>query len=104
MDNDRRRLLLRLVFGASAITAVADSGAAAATQLDETDPAAIALGYRANAKLVDRKKFPSYEVHQSCVNCALFAFGTGIQRPCSLFPGKLVYSGGWCKAWAKKRK
>jgi len=98
----RRWLLQRLLFGAAAFHVVGDSAAATLPLLDENDPAAIALGYRANAKLVDRRRYPSYDGRQACVNCALLAFGTGIQRSCSLFPGKLVFASGWCKSWIKK--
>jgi High potential iron-sulfur protein len=101
-SKDRRRWLQCVLLAIGSGPGMAASGMAASTLLNESDPEAMAYGYRANAKQVDRSKYPSYDGRQTCVNCKLIAFGTGIQRPCSVFPGRLVSAGGWCKAWVRK--
>ncbi|MGB6308331.1 MAG: high-potential iron-sulfur protein [Steroidobacteraceae bacterium] len=69
-------------------------------QLDVKDPAAIALAYVLNASQVDPKKYPQYVQGSNCENCLQLQGTAGnTYRPCSLFPGKLVSVGGWCKGW-----
>lgn len=88
---------------------LAASGAALATRaqaqamLDEKDPQAVALGYVADAKRVDTKKFPKFVASQNCANCALFQAKAGDKAGgCPLFGAKQVAAAGWCSAWAKK--
>jgi hypothetical protein len=77
--------------------------AQAGPKLDESDPQAIALGYKQDTTKVDAKKYPKHEDAQSCASCQLYqgkaADPTG---PCSLFAGKQVAARGWCSAWVKK--
>lgn len=79
------------------------SRAQAQAKLDEADPAAVALGYKADTTKVDGKKYPNHAATQDCANCQLFQgkakdpFG-----PCPLFAGKQVAATGWCSAWNKK--
>jgi High potential iron-sulfur protein len=71
--------------------------------LAETDPAAKAQGYAADAKKVDAKKWPKYQAGQLCSNCALYqGKATDAAAPCPLFAGKRVAGPGWCNAWVKK--
>ena len=88
---------------------LAASGAAIATSaqaqalLDEKDTQAAALGYVAEAKRVDTKKYPKFVVGQNCTNCALYqGKSTDKAGGCPLFAGKQVAGPGWCSAWAKK--
>ncbi len=88
---------------------LAASGAALATSaraqamVDEKDPQAAALGYVADAKRVDPKKYPKYAAGQVCTNCALYqGKPTDKAAACPLFAGKQVAGAGWCSAWAKK--
>jgi High potential iron-sulfur protein len=88
---------------------LAASGAALATSaqaqamVDEKDPQAAALGYVADAKRVDVKKYPKYAAGQVCTSCALFqGKATDQAGGCPLFAGKQVAGPGWCSAWAKK--
>jgi High potential iron-sulfur protein len=67
--------------------------------LDERDAAAKAVAYQQDARKVDPRVFPTYRRGQSCATCALIEFGTARLRGCSLFPGKLVASAGWCSVW-----
>ena len=102
MRLDNRRTFLFRLAGGSAVLA-SSALAQPAPKLPETDPQAIALGYRLDTTKVDAKKFPKHEVAQKCGNCQLYqgaandAFG-----PCPLFAGKLVSVNGWCSAWVKR--
>ena len=79
------------------------TGAQAQAMLDEKDAQAVALGYVADAKRVDTKKFPKFAAGQLCSNCALYqGKPTDKAAGCPLFAGKLVAGPGWCSAWAKK--
>ena len=99
------RPLPRRVF----VLTLAASGAALATRaqaqalVDEKDAQAVALGYVADAKRVDGKKFPKFVAGQNCINCALYQ-GKAADKAggCPQFPGKQVAGAGWCSAWAKK--
>lgn len=88
---------------------LAASGAALATHVqaqslvDEKDSQAVALGYVADARRVDVKKFPKFAAGQNCANCALFqGKATDKAGGCPLFGAKQVAGPGWCSAWAKK--
>jgi len=88
---------------------LAVSGAALATRalaqvlVDEKGPQAAALGYVAEAKRVDVKKYPRFAAGQNCASCALYQGKAGDQAGgCPLFAGKQVAAAGWCGAWAKK--
>ncbi len=88
---------------------LAASGAAVATHaqaqalVDEKDAQAAALGYVADAKRVDVKKYPKFVADQNCAGCALYQ-GKAADKAagCPLFAGKQVAGAGWCSAWAKK--
>ena len=100
MTNRRQFFTLVAVGAAAAATA---RTATAADTLKETDPAASALGYKADATKVDKAKSPSYVAGAKCSNCALFqAKATDATGPCAAFGGKLVAGSGWCAAYAKK--
>lgn len=95
----RRALLLALGLGVAGRTLAA---AEKRTPLDEKEPLARSIGYVANSRAVDAKAYPTYRRGQSCATCALIDFGTGRLRGCSLVPGRLVESVGWCRAWKLK--
>jgi len=79
------------------------SQAHAQAMLDEKNAQAAALGYVADAKRVDTKRFPKYAAGQVCTNCLLFqGKPTDKAGVCTLFPGKQVAGPGWCSAWVKK--
>ena len=70
---------------------------------DEKDAQAAALGYVADAKRVDTKKYPKFVAGQNCTNCALYQGKPSDKAAgCPLFAGKQVAGPGWCSAWAKK--
>ena len=69
----------------------------------ETDPQAVALGYKADTTKVDAKKYPKHEASQTCLNCALYqGKPADAAGACPLFAGKQVAAKGWCSAWVKK--
>lgn len=81
----------------------AASVAQAQAMLAETDPQAVALGYKADASKVDKAKQPKFVAGQNCANCALYQAAAGAAAGgCPLFAGKQVAGKGWCAAWAKK--
>lgn len=79
--------------------ALMNRSAQAAEAVSESDPTAIALGYKMDAtKAVTRKDQAAV-----CGNCSLYSGKPGApDGPCSLFGGKLVSAKGWCTAWVKK--
>ncbi len=93
-----------LIHSASAASVLAMAGQAQAQEmLDEKNPQAAALGYVADAKRVDTKKYPKYAAGQVCTNCSLFqGKPTDKAGGCPLFAGKQVAGPGWCSAWVKK--
>jgi hypothetical protein len=98
---NRREFIVQLSLGTGAL--VAGQAMAQGAALAETDPAAVAQGYKADTTKVDAKKFPKHAAAQQCSNCALFqGKATDAAGPCALFPGKAVASKGWCNAYAKK--
>ena len=96
----QRRIFLMTV---AAATATLTSHVQAQALVDERDPQAAALGYVADTKRADAKKYPKHAASQNCINCALYQ-GKPADKAgaCPLFAGKQVAGAGWCSAWAKK--
>lgn len=77
--------------------------ACAQAKLVETDPTAVALGYKEDATKVDAKKYPTYKAGNLCNNCMLYkGKPTDAAASCGAFGDKLVVGKGWCMAWVKK--
>ena len=72
--------------------------------LSPEDPAAKALAYTENAGGIDAKAEAVFRAGSRCANCNFFqaAQANGNYAPCTIFPGKSVNQGGWCRAWAPK--
>ena len=99
--SNRREFIVQLSLGTGVLAA--GQAMAQGAPLAETDPAAVALGYKADTTKVDAKKFPKHAATQNCANCALFQGKAGDKAGgCPLFAGKSVTANGWCSAWAKK--
>ena len=95
----RRVFLMTLAAAGAAFAANAQARAL----VDEKDGQAVALGYVAEAKRVDVKKYPKFVAGQHCANSALYQGKLSDKEAvCPLFAGKLVAGPGWCSAWAKK--
>lgn len=72
-------------------------------QLTEDDPMAMALKYTHDASGVDPASRVQPAADQSCENCAQLVGNEGDEwRPCNIFVGKVVKSGGWCSVWVPK--
>ena len=78
--------------------------AAESARLDESDPTAVALGYRKDTNQVDAGKYPQHKPTQICRDCRYFqAKGNSEWGPCSIFAGKgAVHAKGWCAAFAAR--
>jgi High potential iron-sulfur protein len=99
MSNPRRVFMMTLAAG----TGLLATSAQAQTAVDEKDPTAVGLGYVADAKRVDTKKFPKFVASQNCANCSLYqGKATDKMGGCALFGAKQVAGAGWCSAWNKK--
>ena len=109
MDPERRELLKQgsiALVTLAALTRATHSHAQAKglPHLAESDPQASALGYRDDAKKVDRKKFANYKPGTDCDDCLQFEGKKGeAWAPCKIFPGKAVNRHGWCAAFQPKK-
>lgn len=106
MSNPNRRVFVMSVVAASGALVAARASAqaaAAAPVLSETDPQAVALGYKADNTKVDKAKYPQHVAGQMCSGCKFFqGKPTDAAAPCQLFSGKQVAGKGWCSAYSKK--
>jgi hypothetical protein len=86
--------------GAAALAIAGRSVSAAPSQLQESDPAAQALGYQADATHVDPTKYPHFSKGQRCGNCQFYqGKPADANALCALFGAKQVSGAGWCKAY-----
>lgn len=103
MTDPTRRTFIVHSIGLCAALATARSALAAPPLVDEADPAAKNLGYRAQASSVDAGRFPKYQAGQRCANCRFYTGGASdTSGPCPMFPGKAVTADGWCNVYAKR--
>ncbi len=101
LSSTRRVFMMQVATAATAALAVTQ--ASAQTMLDEKDPQAVGLAYKADATKVDKAKNPKYVAGNNCANCALFQAKAGAAAGgCPLFGTKQVTAKGWCSAWVKK--
>jgi hypothetical protein len=98
-NGDRRRFIRMTAIGfvtAPFANALTSGTARADDMLDETEPAAVALKYRADATRSPDRKDPA----AVCDNCALYTpKGSSAAGTCELFKGRLVAARGWCVKW-----
>ena len=103
MIKSNRRVFLMQVATASGAVALAGTAQAQQPMLAETDPQAVALGYKADATKVDKSKFPKYAAGQLCSNCTLYQGKAGdAAGVCPIFAGKQVAAKGWGNSYVKK--
>lgn len=104
MKSNRRIFVIQSIVGAGVLASTRLVQAQAAAPLvQETEPQAVALGYKADATKADKAKYPKYAAGQNCANCALYqGKPTDAAAACPLFAGKQVGAKAWCSAWAKK--
>ena len=102
IKTNRRMFFLQAIVAGSALTTVR-AIAQAPAKLSESDPQAVALGYKDDTKTVDTKRFPKHEESQLCSNCTLYQGKPKDEwAACAIFAGKQVAGGGWCSSWIKK--
>lgn len=79
------------------------TGAGSGAKLAESDPQAVALGYKDDTTRVDQKKYPNHQTAQVCSGCQFYQ-GTAKDAlaPCTIFAGKKVAAKGWCSSYIKK--
>jgi High potential iron-sulfur protein len=100
--HSRRSFVIQSLSGACAFAAAASYAQAPAAVM-ESDPQALALGYKTDGSTADKVKYPNYNAVQSCSGCVLFQGKAGdTTAPCAAFGNKLVSGKGWCSAWTKK--
>ena len=100
-SSTRRVFMMQVATAATAVLAVSEASAQA--MVDEKDPQAVGLAYKADASKVDKAKNPKFAAGNNCANCALFQAKAGAAAGgCPLFAGKQVSAKGWCSAYAKK--
>jgi len=103
MSNPSRRAFVMCVVAGSSALAASQVAAQAAGPVSETEPQAVALGFKTDTTKVDKAKFPKHEASQVCSNCALFqGKPADASGPCALFSMKTVPAKGWCSSWVKK--
>ena len=96
----RRRVAIRLISAGAALTGL--PAHAATARVDESDEAAVALGYRHDTRQVDAKKFGHHAPDQRCVGCSFWQGQANEEwAGCSMFGRKHIAAGGWCAAWRK---
>lgn len=101
-DSDRRRFIKLTAIGLAAApfaSTLLSGTAGAADMVNETDPQAVALGYKADSAQAEKRT----DATAHCANCGLYTGKEGeASGPCAIFQGKLVAANGWCTAWVKK--
>lgn len=102
MPVSRRRFMI-IAASVASTTVLSTESRADAPLLSESDPTALALGYKEDAAKVDKAKFPHYQAGQTCASCQLYqGKAGGATGPCLAYGGKLVYAKGWCNSYVKK--
>ncbi len=96
----RRVFLLRTVASGGLLAAA--SASQAQTQVEETDEAAVALGYKRDTSKVDATKYPAHAPDQKCNNCQFWqGSATDATGGCAMFGRKHIAAKGWCLAYKK---
>ena len=103
MISSRRDFVLHLVAAGATIASLDARAQGAGPKVSESDPQAVALGYKDDTTKVDDKKYPKHTADQKCANCQLYqGKSTDALAPCALFAGKQVAGPGWCSAWNQR--
>ncbi|GAC1410937.1 MAG: high-potential iron-sulfur protein [Burkholderiaceae bacterium] len=102
MTMNRRTFVIQSLLGTASLAVAATSRAADGPKVSESDPQAVALGYKDDATKADTSKFPKYAAGQRCGNCQLYQGPPTGAGACALFAGKTVPARAWCSAYVKK--
>ncbi|MEO6745703.1 MAG: high-potential iron-sulfur protein [Caldimonas sp.] len=102
MTHPNRRAFVLTIVAASPFAASL-AAAQAAAKLEENDPQAVALGYKADSTKVDKAKYPQHAPTQVCSGCNFYqGKPTDAMAPCQIFANKQVPAKAWCSAYVKK--
>lgn len=99
MKNLNRRSFVKVAASSIAAIPVIINAQEESQKLTESDPTAIALGYKENGTSVDSENYPTYKESQLCSGCTLYIANDDAWGACAIFPGKLVAAKGWCSAY-----
>jgi hypothetical protein len=92
--SSRRHFVLQIVAVGTAIGSHDARAQGAGPKLNESDPQAVALGYKDDTTKVDAKKYPKHAPDQKCSNCQLFqGKATDIDRRLRAVPGQAGHRG-----------
>jgi len=74
-------------------------------KVNEKDSLAVALGYVADARHVDKNASPQFKAGSTCSSCSWYQGKAGDPAggACTFFPGKNVDASGWCRMYNKKQ-
>lgn len=99
----RRAFLVSVVASGAALAATRVAAQTPGPKLAESDPQAVALGYKEDGSKVDAAKYPAHTAAQACGNCNFFqGKPADAMAPCQLFASKQVNAKGWCSGYSKK--
>lgn len=102
MNTSRRIFISRTALAGAALT-LARFAHSQGALVHDSDPQAVALGYRSDATKVDKARYPNYASGQTCANCSLYQAKPGAAAGgCPLLGSKQVAAAAWCSAWARK--
>jgi len=102
-QSSRRVFMMQVVAGGTAMAATS-MVSAAPKRVEESEPKAVALGYRHDSAQVDKAKFPKHAADQKCNNCiAWLGKPSDPMAECDLITDRLVSNGGWCSSFVKKK-
>jgi High potential iron-sulfur protein len=99
-QNNRRVFMMQIAAASTAM--VTGTARAEAKKLEESEPQAIALGYKDDSRNVDAKRFPKHAASQSCANCTIWIGKEGTGGKCHVFGSRLLSGTGWCSQWVGK--
>ena len=97
----RRDFVFKIVPLAGAVVALPRVALADVPALTESDPMAVAMGFKLKTEDADSKKYPKHTNTQSCASCLHFTTPGADSARCDLF-NKSVPKGGWCSGYSKR--
>lgn len=102
---DRRAFIVTsMVSGAAALCA--GRARAQLTRADESEPKALAVGYRHDSSTVDQNRYPKHQPGQRCEGCLAFYPSDDEADEwgeCDLMSDRLVNKRGWCSSFKPLR-
>ncbi len=96
-DRKRRVFLIAAVPACIAVS----QALAALKKVEESEPKALAVGYKHDTTKVDRARYPKHQPTQNCANCLAYAPAkpTDEWGECDLMSDRLVFKDGWCSSY-----